>query len=359
MGAVLSVENISRWYPSGGWKRGGKEYVKAVIDVSFTVGERETVGLIGESGCGKSTLGRTVIGLEELHAGTVRLSGEVISGLSDRKLRTARRGMQMVWQNPASAVNPRKRIDRIIGEPLDIHGVGSSDDRRRRVSELIELVGLRPEMGRRYPHELSGGQLQRVVTARALALEPKLLVCDEPTSALDISVRAQIVNLLVDIRDKLGLAMLYISHDLRTVSVVSDRILIMYLGRVVEEAPAAALDTNGLLHPYGRALTAAAPTPDPTIRRGRPPAMGEVQTRSTCRRAAPTTPAASSPKTSVAACGPSSSPATVITELHVTRCRGQRTRNGSVTRHSNKMTRRPRPCSSKVAHSGASTSGAG
>jgi oligopeptide/dipeptide ABC transporter ATP-binding protein len=276
MGAVLEVENISRWYPSGGWKRGGKEYVKAVIDVSFTVGERETVGLIGESGCGKSTLGRTVIGLEELHAGTVRLSGEVISGLGDRKLRTLRRGMQMVWQNPASAVNPRKRIDRIIGEPLDIHGVGTSDERRRRVSELIELVGLRPEMGGRYPHELSGGQLQRVVTARALALEPKLLVCDEPTSALDISVRAQIVNLLVDIRDKLGLAMLYISHDLRTVSVVSDRILIMYLGRVVEEAPAAALDTNGLLHPYARALIAAAPTPDPTIRRGRPPAMGEV-----------------------------------------------------------------------------------
>lgn len=276
MPALLEVDNLSRWYPAGGRRRGEKRYVKAVMDVSFSVAEGQTVGLIGESGCGKSTLGRTVIGLEQVHAGTVRLSGEVISGLTDRELRAARRGMQMVWQNPASAVNPRKRIDRIIGEPLEIHDVGTASDRARRVLELLDLVGLRSEMGQRYPHELSGGQLQRVVTARALALEPRLLVCDEPTSALDISVRAQIVNLLVDIRDQLGLAMLYISHDLRTVSVVSDRILIMYLGRIVEEAPAAALDSTGLMHPYSRALVAAAPIPDPTIRRGRPAAMGEV-----------------------------------------------------------------------------------
>ena len=273
--ALLELDHVTRWYPVPGALQRPRPFVQAVTDVSFSVAEGEAVGLVGESGCGKSTLGRAVIGLEPIRSGTIKLGGEVVSNLNDRQLRRHRRDMQMVWQNAASAVNPRSRIEHIIREPLDGHGVGTKATRQARVQELLSLVSLRPELGRRYPHELSGGQLQRVVIARALALEPKLLICDEPTASLDVSIRAQIVNLLGELKDRLNLATLYISHDLSTVRTLSDRILVMYFGRIVEEIPRKAIDLEPL-HPYAHALISAIPDPDPTQRRGEPEALGEV-----------------------------------------------------------------------------------
>jgi oligopeptide/dipeptide ABC transporter ATP-binding protein len=273
---VLELDHVTRWYPVGGSLSRSRRWVQAVTDVSFAIDKGETVGLIGESGCGKSTLARTIVGLEPLTSGTVKLTGEVVSGLGDRERRTHRRHVQIVWQNAASAVNRRMRVGKIIREPLDIHQIGTRPQREARVRELLEMVALRPELVRRYPHELSGGQLQRVGVARALALEPKLLICDEPTASLDVSVRAQIVNLLCDLRDDLGLTLLYISHDLSTVRTLCSRILIMYLGRVVEEIPGTSLDTAELLHPYAKALVSAIPVPDPNERRGAPDALGEV-----------------------------------------------------------------------------------
>jgi oligopeptide/dipeptide ABC transporter ATP-binding protein len=272
---LLELTNATRWYPAASGIGRTSQYVRAVTDVSFAIEDGEALGLIGESGCGKSTLGRAIIGLEPLMSGTIKLRGEVISNVSDRKLREHRRDVQMVWQNAASAVNPRKRVDHIIREPLEVHRVGDDESRRARLAELLELVSLRPELGRRYPHELSGGQLQRVVIARALSLKPSLLICDEPTASLDVSIRAQIVNLLAELRENLGLAMLYISHDLGTVRVLSDRMLVMYLGRIVEEIPGPFIDEPPA-HPYAHALIAASPVPDPSRRRGEPEAMGEV-----------------------------------------------------------------------------------
>jgi oligopeptide transport system ATP-binding protein len=278
---LLEVSGLTRWYKTGGLLSGPRRFVQAVTDVSFSVRRGESVGLIGESGCGKSTLARAVMGLEPLRSGSVTLAGQTISGLSDGQLRMHRRTMQMIWQNPASAVNSRMRVDRIILEPLDIHNIGTRSERRRRLSEMLELVSLRADVAFRYPHELSGGQLQRVVIARALAIDPVLLVCDEPTAALDVSIRAQIVNLLADLKERLNLTMLYISHDLSTVRAVSDRVLVMYLGRVVEETTASAFATGGLRHPYAVALRAAVPIPDPSRRRGEPQAMGEVPNAAT------------------------------------------------------------------------------
>jgi len=211
-----------------------KQYVRAVEDVSFDVRRGETLGLVGETGCGKSTLARCVIRLESLTSGRIVFDGDDISTVSQRKLRPYRRRMQMVFQDPYGSLNPRRRVGSIIGDPFEIHGVPRGTDRTRRVQELMEIVGLNPEHYNRFPAQFSGGQRQRIGIARAIALKPDLIVCDEPVSALDVSIRAQILNLLLQLQEELGLTYIFISHDLSVVRHVSDRIAVMYLGKVVE-----------------------------------------------------------------------------------------------------------------------------
>ena len=229
----------------------------ALEDVSFTLAPSEVLGIVGESGCGKSTLGRAILRLTEPTAGEIRFQGEDFRALSGAALRRARRNMQIVFQDPFGALNPRHRVATLIGEPLTIHGLPNRD---ARVAELLGLVGLPPDSGRRYAHEFSGGQRQRIAIARALALSPKLLVADEPISALDVSIQSQIINLIADLKRRLGLAMLFISHDLSVVRHVSQRIAVMYLGRIVEIGPAADLFDHPA-HPYTQALLSAVPQP--------------------------------------------------------------------------------------------------
>jgi oligopeptide transport system ATP-binding protein len=238
--------------------------VKAVDGVSLTINEGETLGLVGESGCGKSTLSRTILQLTTPTSGSVRFCGEELVGRSRRSLRPIRRQMQMIFQDPYASLNPRKRVGQIIGEPIELHGLASGRDVNRRVQELLDRVGLSSEHANRYPHEFSGGQRQRIGIARALALKPKLIIADEPVSALDVSVQAQIVNLLKDLQEELGLSYLFVAHDLGVVRHVSDRVAVMYLGRIVESAPAAKLYDHPL-HPYSNALLSAVPIPDPKL----------------------------------------------------------------------------------------------
>jgi oligopeptide/dipeptide ABC transporter ATP-binding protein len=259
---LLEVENLVKHYPAGA------AALRAVDGVSFTIDPGDTVGLVGESGCGKSTLGRTIVGLLAATAGTVRLDGHVVSGLSRRAMRPFRRRMQIIFQDPYASLNPRLPIGRIIEEPLIVHRVGSRAERRERVAELMRAVGLPTEAAQRYPHEFSGGQRQRVGIARALALDPSLVVCDEPVSALDVSVQAQVVNLLMRLRAERGLSYLFISHDLAVVQHVSDRILVMYLGKIVEIAPRRLMFEQPL-HPYTSALLAALPMTDVTAPKGK------------------------------------------------------------------------------------------
>ena len=239
-------------------------HVKAVDGVSLTIGEGETLGLVGESGCGKSTLSRTILQLTTPTSGSVRFCGEELVGRSRRSLRPVRRQMQMIFQDPYASLNPRKRVGQIIGEPMELHGLASGRDVGRRVQDLLDRVGLSPEHASRYPHEFSGGQRQRIGIARALALKPKLIIADEPVSALDVSVQAQIVNLLKDLQEELGLSYLFVAHDLGVVRHVSDRVAVMYLGRIVEMAPAAKLYERPM-HPYSNALLSAVPIPDPKL----------------------------------------------------------------------------------------------
>ncbi|MEI8234846.1 MAG: ATP-binding cassette domain-containing protein [Verrucomicrobiota bacterium] len=258
---LLEVQNLRTWFPvTTGLFRRHTGDVKAVDDVSFTVEEGTTVGLVGESGSGKTTLGRTILKLTPATGGSLRYDGREITPLSQRAFRPLRREMQMIFQDPFGSLNPRLSILSIVAEPLEIHfREMTRADRRERVAELLRQVGLQPEMMTRYPHEFSGGQRQRIGIARALAVKPKFIVCDEPVSALDVSVQAQIVNLLQDLQEELGLTYLFIAHDLAVVEHISDHVLVMYRGKIVESASAEALYANPQ-HPYTRKLLAAVPT---------------------------------------------------------------------------------------------------
>lgn len=264
---LLEVTNLVKHFPvtSGVLINHEVGQVRAVDNVSFTLNKGETLGLVGESGCGKSTLCRTILQLTEPTSGSVRFDGEELVGKSRRErreLRPLRRRMQMIFQDPFASLNPRKRVGQIIGEPMELHGLTSGAQTRRRVQELLDRVGLRPEHYNRYPHEFSGGQRQRIGIARALGLRPEFIVADEPVSALDVSVQAQIINLLEELQDEMGLSYLFVAHDLSVVRHVSDRVAVMYLGRIVESAPVGLLYEQPL-HPYTHALLGAVPIPDP------------------------------------------------------------------------------------------------
>ena len=275
---LVEVRNLKKYFPAGeGLLGAGADTVKAVDDVSFVIRRGETFGLVGESGCGKSTTGRCVLRLIEPTSGEVWFEGRDLLSTGANELRRLRREMQIIFQDPYSSLNPRMQVGEIIGEPLVIHRVGNRRQRRDRVAELLGLVGLKPEHAARYPHEFSGGQRQRIGIARALALNPKFIVCDEPVSALDVSVQAQVVNLLQDLQERLGLTYLFISHGLSVVEHISTRVGIMYLGKLVEVASSEEIFHNPL-HPYTKALLSAIPIPDPDAARARLPLKGEIPT---------------------------------------------------------------------------------
>ncbi len=242
--------------------------VRAVDGVSFTIRKGETLGLVGESGCGKSTTGRAILQLYRPTSGTVQFEGVELTRLKGEALRKMRRKVQMIFQDPYASLNPRMTVGSIIGEPLDIHGLARGKEKQQRVEELLRVVGLNPYFANRYPHEFSGGQRQRIGIARALAVNPSFIVCDEPISALDVSIQAQIINLLEQLQDEFGLTYLFIAHDLSVVRHISDRIAVMYLGKIVELADRLELYEQPM-HPYTKALLSAVPIPDPTIERKR------------------------------------------------------------------------------------------
>ncbi len=275
--ALLEVENLRVHFPvkQGLFARTTGQ-VKAVDNVSFTVGPGEAVGLVGESGCGKTTLGRAVLRLIEPTSGRVAFNGEDIGKLSATELRARRRQFQMIFQDPFGSLNPRMTVSDIIGEALDIHGLaGTREERGHRIRQLLHGVGLEPEYALRYPHEFSGGQRQRIGIARALAVEPKLIVCDEPVSALDVSVQAQVINLLQDLQQERTLAYLFISHDLAVVEHLCRRLLVMYLGRVVEAGEVKGI-CRAPRHPYTQALISAVPVVDPDSKRQRIVLSGDI-----------------------------------------------------------------------------------
>ncbi len=256
---------------------GTDDLVRAVDDVSFDIFAGETLGLVGESGCGKSTVGRCLLRLYEPTAGEVIFEGSELTAMRKKDLQKLRREMQIIFQDPYASLNPRMSILSIVGEPLKIHGITDRKEIRERVADLLQKVGLDPDYMKRYPHEFSGGQRQRIGIARALALNPKLIVCDEPVSALDVSVQAQVVNLLQDLQNEFGLTYLFISHGLAVVEHISDRVAVMYLGKIVEVASAKELYVRPL-HPYTKALLSAIPIPDPKAKRDRIILSGDVPT---------------------------------------------------------------------------------
>jgi oligopeptide/dipeptide ABC transporter ATP-binding protein len=261
---LLRLENVKKHFPvrTSGLIRQTKEFVHAVDDVSFEIRRGETLGLVGETGCGKSTLARCIVRLFDITAGRVEFNGRDITKLSPGKMRPVRRDMQMIFQDPYGSLNPRRRVGSIIGDPFAIHNIADGKERKRRVQELMELVGLNPEHYNRFPAEFSGGQRQRIGVARALALRPKLIVCDEPVSALDVSIQAQIINLLADVQSEFDLTYIFIAHDLSVVRHVSDRVAVMYLGKVAELGEVEGVYQHAR-HPYTNALLSAVPVPDP------------------------------------------------------------------------------------------------
>jgi oligopeptide transport system ATP-binding protein len=274
---LLSVRGLTKRFPvRGGILRRVVDHVHAVDGVGFELGASETLGLVGESGCGKSTTGRCILRLIEPSEGEVRFEGRDVRALSGRDLAAIRRDMQIIFQDPFASLNPRMTVGGIIGEALEIHHLAASRrEREAKVADLLETVGLRPDHMSRFPHEFSGGQRQRIGIARALAVSPKLIICDEPVSALDVSIQAQVINLLEDLQEKFGLSYLFIAHDLSVVEHISDRVAVMYLGRIVEVAPSRDLYADPL-HPYTEALLSAVPIPDPTIRRERIRLQGDI-----------------------------------------------------------------------------------
>ena len=262
--ALLEVTDLVKHFPIKSGVVIDREVgrVKAVDGVSLTIQRGETLGLVGESGCGKSTLCRVILQLTTPTSGSVVFDGDELVGRSRRALRPIRKQIQMIFQDPYASLNPRKRVSQIIGEPMEMHGLASGRDVNAKVRDLLDRVGLQAEHGDRYPHEFSGGQRQRIGIARAIALQPKLIIADEPVSALDVSVQAQIVNLLKDLQADMGLSYLFVAHDLGVVRHVSDRVAVMYLGRIVESASAGGLYEHPL-HPYSNALLSAVPIPDP------------------------------------------------------------------------------------------------
>lgn len=258
-GPLLQVKGLKKYF------KVNKQHLKAVENVTLDIYEGETVGLVGESGCGKSTAGRAIIRLYQPTAGDVYFNGENINQYSGKKLKQLRRDIQMIFQDPYASLNPRMTVEDIIGEALDIHGLARGKKRKERILELLVLVGLDAEHISRFPHEFSGGQRQRIGIARALAVEPRFIVCDEPISALDVSIQAQVVNLLQNLQKQMGLTYLFIAHDLSMVKYISDRILVMYLGNMMELGSSDELHENPL-HPYTQALLSAVPVPDPKLK---------------------------------------------------------------------------------------------
>lgn len=264
---LLEVKGLKKYFPiTGGVFDRKKGEVKAVDDVSFYVKKGETLGIVGESGCGKSTTGRLLMRLIEASDGKIVFEDKEITSMSKTELRKIRRDIQMVFQDPYASLNPRHSIEQILEEPLIVHGIGTKEERRKRVKEMLEVVGLSSYHAKRYPHQFSGGQRQRIGIAKALMTKPKLIIADEPVSALDVSIQAQVLNLMKDIQKEFGLTYIFIAHDLGVVRHISDRVGVMYLGRLIELADSEELYENPL-HPYTKALLSAVPIPDPDIKR--------------------------------------------------------------------------------------------
>lgn len=273
---VLEVENLKKYFTvKNGKMFGEKLYLKAVNDVTFSIEKGKTLGLIGESGCGKSTIGKTVMGLSKATSGTIKYQGREINSYSAKEMKEFRRKVQMIFQDPYSSLDPKKRISYLVQEPMYIHNIGTPKERLEKSKELLETVGLSYYHMNRYPHEFSGGQRQRINIARALTLNPDLLICDEPTSALDVSIQAQVLNLFKQLQEKFQLTYLFISHSLNVVKYLSDDIAVMYLGKMVELGDSNEIYKNPL-HPYTKALFSAIPTEDPTAKIDRITLKGEV-----------------------------------------------------------------------------------
>ncbi len=275
MNKIIEVKNLKKWFSVGKTIAGKKEALRAVDDVSFFINRREVLGLVGESGCGKTTCGKMILRILDPTSGSIYFDNEEITHLNKYEMQRFRRKMMIIYQDPYGSLDPRMRIGQTISEPLEVHNIGTHRERIERVIELMEKVGLSPDQVNRYPHEFSGGQRQRIGIARALATNPEFIVADESVSALDVSIQAQIINLLKQLQEEFGLTLLFVAHDLSVVKHISDRVAVMYLGKIVEMAEKKALFNNPK-HPYTQALLSAIPIPDPKQRKQQEILMGDV-----------------------------------------------------------------------------------